>query len=65
MKWWIKLRKDKDASCALPLLYINTNKPYAAKSLNEAAPPHPFTPNSAPSTPITLYISKPFKAKAK
>lgn len=43
MKWWIKLRKDKDASCALPLLYINTNKPYAAKSLNEAAPPHPFT----------------------
>lgn len=44
MKWWIKLRKDKDASCALPLLYINTNKPYAAKSLNEAAPPHPFTP---------------------
>ena len=44
MKWWIKLRKNKDASCALPLLYINTNKPYAAKSLNEAAPPHPFTP---------------------
>jgi hypothetical protein len=29
LKWWIKLRKDKDASCALPLVYIKTNKPYA------------------------------------
>jgi len=44
LKWWIKLRKDKDASCALPLLYIKQTSLMLAKSLNEAAPPHPFTP---------------------
>lgn len=36
-----------------------------AKSLNKAAPPHPFTPYLSSLDPITLYISKPFKAKAK